>query len=151
MTIPVTVYFLGIFALYTYLARTLDRFHLVILAGTAVNLIAPLVMADSGVSMAWCLLVLSFTPWLTVDRLRAARPRSTTRACFRASSSSRRRTRSAARRARARRAATAGSPPMIAATSAVASGSPAHASSSSTESGFARRISSGATLAIAAS
>ena len=30
------------------------------------NLVAPLVMAASGVSMPWCLLVLSFTPWLTV-------------------------------------------------------------------------------------
>ena len=66
VTIPVAVYFLGIFGLYTYLARTLDRFHLVILAATAVNLIVPLAMADSGVPMAWCLLVLSFTPWLTV-------------------------------------------------------------------------------------
>ncbi len=66
VTIPVAVYFLGIFGLYTYLSRTLDRFHLVILAATAVNLIVPLVMADSGVPMAWCLLVLAFTPWLTV-------------------------------------------------------------------------------------
>jgi len=66
VTIPVAVYFLGIFGLYTYLARMLDRFHLVILAATAVNLIAPIVMADGGVSMPWCLLVLSFTPWLTV-------------------------------------------------------------------------------------
>ena len=32
VTIPVAVYFLGIFSLYTYMARTLDRFHLVILA-----------------------------------------------------------------------------------------------------------------------
>ena len=111
VTIPVAVYFLGIFGLYTYLARTLDRFHLVILAATAVNLIAPLVMADSGVSMPWCLLVLSFTPWLTVDRLRVARPRRTTRACFRASRSSRRRTGSAERPARARRAASPGRRP----------------------------------------
>jgi low temperature requirement protein LtrA len=66
VVIPVTVYFLGIFGLYTYLARTLDRFHLVILAATTVNLIVPIVMADSGVSMPWCLIVLSFAPWLTV-------------------------------------------------------------------------------------
>ena len=38
VVIPVAVYFLGIFGLYTYLARTLDRFHLVILAASAVNL-----------------------------------------------------------------------------------------------------------------
>ena len=66
VVIPVTVYFLGIFVLYAYLSRTLDRFHLVILAGTAVLLVAPLVMASAGVAMAWCLLVLALSPWLTV-------------------------------------------------------------------------------------
>jgi low temperature requirement protein LtrA len=66
VVIPVTVYFIGVFGLYTYLARTLDRFHVVILAATALNLIAPLVLAANGVSMSWCLLVLAFTPWLTV-------------------------------------------------------------------------------------
>jgi low temperature requirement protein LtrA len=66
VVIPVGVYFIGIFSLYTYLARTLDRFHLVILAATTVNLAAPLVLAAGGVSLAWCLVVLAFAPWLTV-------------------------------------------------------------------------------------
>jgi low temperature requirement protein LtrA len=66
VVIPVTVYFLGVFALYTWLARTLDRFHIWILAGTAVLLAAPLVMASAGVALSWCLLVVALAPWLTV-------------------------------------------------------------------------------------
>ena len=52
--------------IYTVLARTLDRFHLVLLACTAVVLAAPLVLAAAGASMAWCLVVLRLAPWVTV-------------------------------------------------------------------------------------
>jgi low temperature requirement protein LtrA len=66
VVIPVAVYVLGIYALYVWLTRSFDRFHLALLMGTAVVLAAPLVMASSGASMAWCLLVLALTPWVTV-------------------------------------------------------------------------------------
>ena len=66
VVIPVAVYVLGIFALYTYLARTVDLFHLWLMAGTVVLLVAPLVLAAAGVSMAGCLIVLSLSPWVTV-------------------------------------------------------------------------------------
>ena len=66
VVIPVAVYILGVFAIYTVLARTVDRFHLVLLAGTAVFLAAPLVMASAGAAMAWCLIVLALSPWVTV-------------------------------------------------------------------------------------
>jgi low temperature requirement protein LtrA len=66
VVVPVAVYVLGIFALYAYLTRTLDPFHMWLLAGSVVLLAAPLVLAASGVGMAWCLLVLALAPWVTV-------------------------------------------------------------------------------------
>jgi low temperature requirement protein LtrA len=64
--IPVAVYVLGIYALYALLTRTLDPFHLSLMAATAVVLAAPIVMAAAGASMPWCLVVLSLSPWVTV-------------------------------------------------------------------------------------
>jgi low temperature requirement protein LtrA len=66
VVIPVAVYILGVFAIYTALARTVDRFHLVLLAGSGVFLAAPLVMASAGAAMAWCLIVLALSPWVSV-------------------------------------------------------------------------------------
>jgi low temperature requirement protein LtrA len=66
VVIPVAVFVLGIFVLYTYLSRTLDRFHLTLIAGTAALLVAPLMMASAGAAMPWCLIVLSLSPWVTV-------------------------------------------------------------------------------------
>jgi low temperature requirement protein LtrA len=66
VALPVAVYVLGLYALYTYLASTIDRFHMLLIAVSVVFLVAPLLMAAGGVSMTWCLLVLSLTPWVTV-------------------------------------------------------------------------------------
>jgi hypothetical protein len=64
--IPVAVFVLGLYALYTYLASGIDRFHLLLIAVSAVFLVAPVVMAAGGVALAWCLIVLALTPWVTV-------------------------------------------------------------------------------------
>ncbi len=66
VAIPVAVYIIGIFVLYTYLTHALDRFHLILIGVSAVFLVAPVVLAAAGASMAWCLLVLSLAPWVTV-------------------------------------------------------------------------------------
>jgi low temperature requirement protein LtrA len=66
VVIPVAVYFLSVFVLYTYLTRSFDPFHLTMMAVTAVVLVAPLLLASAGASMAWCLVVLSLSPWVTV-------------------------------------------------------------------------------------
>jgi low temperature requirement protein LtrA len=63
---PVAVYVLGIFVLYSLLTRSVDRFHLLLIAITAVFLVAPLLLVSAGASMAWCLMVLALTPWVTV-------------------------------------------------------------------------------------
>jgi low temperature requirement protein LtrA len=66
VVIPVAVYVLGTYGLYALLTRTLDPFHLSLIAATAVVLAAPIVMAAAGASMPWCLVVLSLSPWVTV-------------------------------------------------------------------------------------
>jgi low temperature requirement protein LtrA len=66
VVVPVTVYLLGIFFLYSLLTRSFDGFHVVLVAITAVFLVAPLLMASGGASMAWCLIVLALSPWVTV-------------------------------------------------------------------------------------
>jgi low temperature requirement protein LtrA len=66
VVIPVAVFALSVFVLYTYLTRSFDPFHLTMMAVTAVLLAAPLLLASAGASMAWCLVVLSLSPWVTV-------------------------------------------------------------------------------------
>jgi low temperature requirement protein LtrA len=66
VVIPVAVFALSVFVLYTYLTRSFDPFHLTMMAVTAVLLAAPLLLAAGGASMAWCLVVLSLSPWVTV-------------------------------------------------------------------------------------
>jgi low temperature requirement protein LtrA len=64
--IPVAVYVLGIFLLYTYLSRTVDPFHFLLIGLSAALLGASVAMAAAGVSIEWCLLVLALVPWVTV-------------------------------------------------------------------------------------
>lgn len=66
VVLPVAVYVLGIYVLYAFLTRTVDPFHLWLLAATAVPLAAPIAMAEAGAAMPWCLVVLSLSPWVTV-------------------------------------------------------------------------------------
>jgi len=66
VVIPVALYMLGIFAIYAALTRSVDRFHLLLLAVTAAFLAAPLVLAAADVAMSWCLIALSLSPWVTV-------------------------------------------------------------------------------------
>ena len=66
VAIPVAIYILGIFVLYTWLTHALDRFHLVMIAVSTIFIIAPIGLAAAGASMGWCLLVLALAPWVTV-------------------------------------------------------------------------------------
>jgi low temperature requirement protein LtrA len=64
--IPLAIYVLAIYLLYTYLSRTVDPFHFLLIGASAVLLGASVAMAAAGVSIEWCLLVLSLVPWVTV-------------------------------------------------------------------------------------
>jgi low temperature requirement protein LtrA len=66
VVVPVAVYVIGLYLLYTWLMPAFDRFHLVLIAITIPFLGGPLLMASAGASMPWCLVVLSFAPWVTV-------------------------------------------------------------------------------------
>jgi low temperature requirement protein LtrA len=66
VAVPVAVYILMVYVLYSTLTRSTDRFHLLLLAGTAVFVVVPVLMAAVGVSMAVCLVVLMLAPAVSV-------------------------------------------------------------------------------------
>jgi low temperature requirement protein LtrA len=66
VAVPVAVFVLTLFALYTYLVRAVDPFHFALLAGTAAVLVIPVVLATMGAPMAVCLVVLMLAPVVTV-------------------------------------------------------------------------------------
>ncbi|MCV2489156.1 low temperature requirement protein A [Geodermatophilus sp. YIM 151500] len=66
VALPVAVYVLSIYVLFTQLTRVFDPFHLLLLAGSAVLVVASVVLAVAGAPMVWCLAVLALTPWVTV-------------------------------------------------------------------------------------
>lgn len=66
VAIPVTIFLLALYALYTTLVRELDPFHLLLLALTAAVLALAVGLAVAGASIAVCLVVLTFAPIVTV-------------------------------------------------------------------------------------
>jgi hypothetical protein len=66
VAVPTATYLLGLYLLYAQLTRTLDPFHLVLIAITAVVVAASVLMAGVGAPMSWSLVVLSLAPWVSV-------------------------------------------------------------------------------------
>ncbi|MGA9749794.1 MAG: low temperature requirement protein A [Nocardioides sp.] len=66
VAIPVAIFVVMLFALYTALMRQKDPFHLWLLVGTAAVLLAAVALAGAGVSMALCLLALALAPLVTI-------------------------------------------------------------------------------------
>jgi len=66
VAIPLAIYILILYAVYTALVRAGDPFHLTLLAGTALVLVLAVVLAAADVSMPVCLVVLSLAPVVTV-------------------------------------------------------------------------------------
>jgi low temperature requirement protein LtrA len=66
VALPVGVYIASVYVLYAWSVRTVDAFHLLLIALTAVVLGAAVWMAGAGISMANCLLVVTLAPMLTV-------------------------------------------------------------------------------------
>lgn len=66
VALPVALFALTLFALYSLLFGELDRFHFGLLAGTCTVLAASVLLAAAGVSMGICLLVLVLAPAITV-------------------------------------------------------------------------------------
>jgi Bacterial low temperature requirement A protein (LtrA) len=66
VAVPVAVYILGVYLIYTLLVGTWDAFHGLLVALTAVVLVAAVLLALGGVSMAVCLLVVTLAPMVSV-------------------------------------------------------------------------------------
>jgi low temperature requirement protein LtrA len=65
-TIPVAIYTLALYAIYTLFTRHADPFHLLLLAGTSAVLVLSVVLAAAGAGIAACLVVLMLAPVVTV-------------------------------------------------------------------------------------
>jgi low temperature requirement protein LtrA len=66
VAVPVSIFLGLIYALYYYLVRRFDPFHLTLLGTTVAVLVAAVVAALSGISMAACLVILTFAPAVSV-------------------------------------------------------------------------------------
>src|SRR5262249_40907781 len=66
VVIPVSIYALALYGLYSVLMRTADPFHLILLAATAVILVAAVRLAAGGGGVPACLLVVMLAPVVTV-------------------------------------------------------------------------------------
>ena len=66
VTIPLAVYVLMLYGVWTALMRRRDPFHIGLLLGTTAVLVLAVLLAEAGVSMAWCLVVLALAPVVTV-------------------------------------------------------------------------------------
>jgi hypothetical protein len=73
VAVPLAVYVLTLFALYTFLVRAVDPFHIALLAGTAALLVLPVLLATIGAAMAVCLVVLMLAPLVPRHWLRGGR------------------------------------------------------------------------------
>ncbi|HJT92762.1 MAG TPA: low temperature requirement protein A [Mycobacterium sp.] len=66
VALPVGAYILSTYVLYILMVRTVDAFHALLVALTAVVLGAAVWLAAAGISMANCLLVVTLAPMVTV-------------------------------------------------------------------------------------
>jgi low temperature requirement protein LtrA len=66
VAVPLGVFVLMLYGLWTALMRRRDAFHVGLLLGTAAVLVLAVVLGRAGVSMAWCLVVLALAPVVTI-------------------------------------------------------------------------------------
>jgi low temperature requirement protein LtrA len=66
VAVPVAVYILVLYGMYSLVMHAADPFHLSLLAGTAAVLALAGVLAANGTSMAWCLVVVALSPVVTI-------------------------------------------------------------------------------------
>jgi low temperature requirement protein LtrA len=66
VAIPVGLYICSIYVIYMLLVRGLDAFHALLVAGTAVVLVAAVALALAGLPMAVCLLIVTLAPAVSV-------------------------------------------------------------------------------------
>ncbi len=63
---PLALYYLTLFLLYMQISRSFDPLHVVLFTITMALVIAALILADRGVDLFWCLVVVAASPWVIV-------------------------------------------------------------------------------------
>jgi len=66
VALPVGLYIVMVYLLYAVITATIDAYHVVLVALTAVVLVIAVLLANAGFSMANCLLVVTLAPMVTV-------------------------------------------------------------------------------------
>jgi low temperature requirement protein LtrA len=66
IAVPVLVFVLGLFAMYTWLLREFDRFHIGLMLGTVLVLVLAVSAAAAGVSLGVCLILVTLAPAVSV-------------------------------------------------------------------------------------
>lgn len=64
VAIPVFVFVIAYFVLYSILFRAVDSFHLILATGMVLFLVAGVALAAAGVPLGWCLLVVMLSPFV---------------------------------------------------------------------------------------
>jgi 4-hydroxybenzoate polyprenyltransferase len=64
--VPLAIYVVSLYGLYSLLTREIDPFHLWLLGGTAVCIAVAMALAATDAPLAACLLVLALAPAITV-------------------------------------------------------------------------------------
>ncbi len=64
--VPLAIFIGLLYVLYAQLSHTFDPFHLLLIALSAVVLCTGVAMSALGANLTWSLLVVAFTPWVTV-------------------------------------------------------------------------------------
>ena len=64
--IPVAIFTLALYGLYSVLFRTADPFHLWLMAGTALLLVSAVLLAAAGAGVPVSLLVVALAPVVTI-------------------------------------------------------------------------------------
>lgn len=66
VAVPLAVFVVMLYAIWTAMMRRRDPFHTGLLVGTAAVLVLAVVLAELGLGMAWCLVVLALAPVVTI-------------------------------------------------------------------------------------
>lgn len=66
LAVPLVVFLVWVFGIYTYVFTSLDAFHLLLTVVMVALLAAAVGLAAGGTGLAWCVAVVMLVPWVTV-------------------------------------------------------------------------------------
>jgi low temperature requirement protein LtrA len=66
VAVPVLIFSIALFTLYSYLVREFDSFHILLFAGSVLMLVGAITLAAGGASLGVCLMIVTLAPAVTV-------------------------------------------------------------------------------------